>query len=786
MPERIHNAEPLSPHPGAANAPDAVVRLRRERLLAQSFGRDPRASLPRPLRPVVSPAACLAGVPAELRSRIGHNLQSTAFPYPQFLQGDGDLAWTEIETIELTNARWQVVICPRLGGRIFRIFDRRAERELLLLPPVLQQGVVGLPGAWFIGGVEFNAFRYGHNVHGQCTIRSRLVRLPAGEVAVELGACDELFGCAWQVTVALGRTQVFLRVELRNLSDKPQPDYWWTTIAVPAHRDIRVMAAPGPVLHHGMFRLGYQTDVWPWLHGHDWSRWLEHHEIASSYWYDHGSDVFGSIDTADGFAFVHQADRAVCRGRKLWSIGAGRDNGIWSDRLLEPPLPSYLELQSGLYPTQVECGWLQPGERRAWTESLGASSLPRGEEPEPYAALFARFENTAGAAMRSEYSDKKHDRAWTTVPGAPLTEPEERLRMSERITVAPEEVTAKEAAALVEEGWVGGDRWIRKLEHLLATGELTARGNLALAAARLDHGDTKDALTQLETLAAGLDATAGWAAFLLGLHGPSERWLHRATTLLAERGDVWLALDAVLARQQKDAERRDLWSRAPTMVLRRDDVRVARAAGALARGEWPEARSLLTAQLPTIAEGSPTPWLLYRETFVGEAAAHWRRGETEPAAGLLFFAGQAVPQFGIGRDEAGWSGDLLYYRWRLATDANRGLEASLLVAAALAARPYVGSVSAAYLARLLHESGHGAAVQRLEALHRWDADAGEAAAMLEPIRTAVLEPLKTGGTSRWQKLINDPLYRHRATLELHLLHQRAGAENAPPNPCSTR
>ena len=124
----------------------------------------------------------------------------------------------------------------------------------------------------------------------------------------------------------------------------------------------------------------------------------------------------------------------------------------------------------------------------------------------------------------------------------------------------------------------------------------------------------------------------------------------------------------------------------------------------------------------------------------------------------------------------------MYYRWRLATDASRGLEASLLLAAALAARPYVGSVSAAYVARLLHESGQTSAVQKLQVLHRWDADAGDAAMALAPVRAAVMDQLIDGGIRRWQELVDDPLHRHRAALELHLRRQCDEAGCAPANP----
>lgn len=734
---------------------------------------DARASRPRPLRPPLALAASLAGVPREMRARIGRNLQSTGFPYPQFLHG-GSWGWDEVELVELENARWRVVVCPSLGGRVLRIFDRRLGRDLLLQPPAVPQGVVGLPGAWFVGGVEFNAFRLGHNVHGQSTILSRQVRLANGDLAVELSAPDELFGTEWGVTIALGESQVFFRVELRNRSDVPQPDYWWTTIAVPAHRQTRVMAAPGPALHHGMFRTGYQSDRWPFLHSatgvRDWSRWPEHRELASVYFHEHDSDFFGCVDAASSVGFVHLADRSICRGRKMWSISAGRDNVIWSNRLLEPALPSYLELQSGLHPTQLECGLLEPGERRFWTESIGAIAFEGAAEEIDYGELFRRYEATARAEMQREYATHQPAAPWETKPEAVvLTAATERIDIATRVIRAPESVSAAEIATVTGQGWVAGKFWIQALEMRRGEGTLAAAGRLALAAAQLDAGDTQPALAELKQLAASDDEVGGWAAVLLGSYQKERGWLERAAARLPERADVWLALDDSLAGEGKHAERRELWSRVPVELRDRDDVRVARAACALALGEWAEARSFLQAPLPSVPEGSPTPWLIYRETFVAEAAESWYTGELEAATTALFLAGQPAPQFGVGRDEAGWGGDLLYYRWRAAKQAGRAFEADMLLAVARDTAAYAGSVSAAYLARLLSEANDPVAARRIDELRRWDLDTDGQGRAFSPLRAVVVQTLTSGRNDGWRSFLEDPLYRHRAALELEVL-----------------
>jgi Domain of unknown function (DUF5107) len=676
---------------GKTSPTETQIRHRRDRLLMLPFAGDSRASLPRPLRPNLPANASLAGVPPGLRARVGRNVQTTAFPYTQYLHRSGELAYAELDMIELENTWWRVVLCPSLGGRVLQVFDRRRQRDLLLQPAALNQGIIGLAGAWFIGGVEFNAFRFGHNVHGSSPVECRQVTLPDGTPAVEVGAFDELYCCSWRACIALGTRQVFFRIELANHDAEPQPDYWWTTIAVPADRHTRVMAAPGPMLHHGMSRIRYQHDTWPVLHGRDWSSWPNHHEIVAAYLHENSSDFFGSVDAASGFAFVHQADHAVCRGRKLWSIGAGRDDAIWSDRgLLEKAPGSYLELQSGLNPMQIECGHLQPGERRAWTESVGAVDFSPGDDggPDRYGALFSRFERAAATQMREEFLAWNTPGAWIAAQNGLLTGAAPRVDLSRRIVLEPQRVTVDEVNRATEAGWVAGSAWRRKLEELLKRGELGAPGQLALAAATIDGCRSGDALPQLRALSGADDTTAGWAAFLLGLHSGQLSWLERAAGLLPDRAEPWLAIDGALARDQRHLERNHLWARAPKALRARDDVRVALAAGALARGEWASVRSLLQEPLLSIAEGSMAPWLICRESYVAEALALWSGDNDDAPSRLLFLAGQAMPQFGIGRDEAGWSHDLLYYRWRLARERGRSVEAALLLGAGMRQETY--------------------------------------------------------------------------------------------------
>ena len=64
--------------------------------------------------------------------------------------------------MDVETDRWRITVCPDLGGRILGLTDRQLSRELLWQPTAFQFAPIGLPGAWLLGGIEFNAFRFGH------------------------------------------------------------------------------------------------------------------------------------------------------------------------------------------------------------------------------------------------------------------------------------------------------------------------------------------------------------------------------------------------------------------------------------------------------------------------------------------------------------------------------------------------------------------------------------------------------------------------------------------------
>ncbi|MDD5707678.1 MAG: DUF5107 domain-containing protein, partial [Kiritimatiellae bacterium] len=553
-----------------AHSDDTRIRLTRETLPIIPFDRMPRSAPPR-LSPTGSvPQLAYAGVPEGVSADFNRNLEMSSFPYPRWTMSDGKIRWQTCKLVTLENARWRVAVCPDFACRVMSLFDKHLGVELLWQSPVLRQAWLGLAGAWTIGGIEFNAFRFGHQVHGQHCLRVERVRTAAGWDAIVFGAVDELFGCSWQVTLAPLSDCVAMRVRMTNHSNRPQPGYWWTNIAVPMHNRSRVFYHPGPMLYHG-FAPGFVDRKWPFLNDQDWSYWPRQTGLISAYLYRNGSDYFGYGDALRGYAMAHHADRRICKGRKLWSLGAQYENHLWWQRLAEHNVSSYAEMQCGRCPTQVEADLLDPGQVVEWTESFTAFPWNcRGEYPR----VFAEYEARGAAAMAANAKAVNRPEFWEPRRRRPLVEADPRAAISEKVVLGGATVRSEEIERVVRDGWVGGADWIALLEKRERKGRNSASARLTLAAAQLDASRVDRARDLLTALCSRRGETGAQAGRLLAQIASANRQWREAERLLREalvktpgNGDIRVACHQALIVQGKYKAAAELWRQAPQAVL---------------------------------------------------------------------------------------------------------------------------------------------------------------------------------------------------------------------------
>ena len=310
----------------------------------------------------------------EEKTYIGRGMIPTMLPY--FQQDAYDRARNEraFEAAVLENDRLRAVFLPELGGRLWSLFDKEKNRELLYVNPVFQPGNLALRNAWFSGGVEFNVGIKGHNPLTCSPLHYCIDKTPEGEV-LRLYEYERIRGVVYSISAYLpdDSATLYIRPRIENRSDEKKHMYWWSNIAVPETKGTRVL-----VPAEESFLCFYNADHYTLDKAS-----IPHHEgidisypasIPSSrdFFYKIPKETAKWIASADenGHGLLQCSTRELI-GRKLFVWGQGQGGRHWNEWLSEEG-SAYIEIQAGLAHTQLEHIPMPARSVWEWTEAYTA------------------------------------------------------------------------------------------------------------------------------------------------------------------------------------------------------------------------------------------------------------------------------------------------------------------------------------------------------------------------------------------------------------------------------
>ncbi|MCW8176878.1 DUF5107 domain-containing protein [Verminephrobacter aporrectodeae] len=291
-------------------------------------------------------------------------------PYQVLGEYDRAQAPGEMPVLEFSNGRLTALLAPHLGGRLLSLRDQAADRELLFANPVFQPANLGSLNAWFSGGVEWNGLIPGHTPVSCCAVFAGVVHSARGPV-LRLYEFDRIVEATWQIDLFLpeGQDRLFVHGRIVNADAWEKQAYWWTNMAVPASPGMRVLSPADYAIEHVL--PGNQLERFDFP---DPAR------FDGSYpgnWTD-ACSVFFRTETpqplwiaaldAQGRGLAHVAS-AQMQGRKFFYFGTGRGGQHWMDFLSQPGRGHYVEIQSGITPTQNQRFALPAHGELHWTEA---------------------------------------------------------------------------------------------------------------------------------------------------------------------------------------------------------------------------------------------------------------------------------------------------------------------------------------------------------------------------------------------------------------------------------
>ncbi|MFC1526382.1 DUF5107 domain-containing protein [Candidatus Latescibacterota bacterium] len=292
--------------------------------------------------------------------------------------------------LRIENEHLRLTVLPDLGGRLYSLYDRDAEREVFYRNRVIKPGLVGQRGAWISGGIEYN-FPTGHTVTGFSPVLGRVRRNDDGSASIVVGDIEKVTRMAWSVTLTLhpGVAALQQDVHLYNRTTEPHRYYFWSNSAFPARPQTRFISPARYQTDHG----GDYVFSWPVHDGVDIS-WDHSHTGSTSYFgLEVPQDFFGAYDHEADAGLVHVADHREVPGKKFWTWGTGASSQRWVEILTDDD-GQYIEVQTGRFWNQSTWKQLLPQQTVDWREWwYGVRGLGGFDYAEENGALSIRLES---------------------------------------------------------------------------------------------------------------------------------------------------------------------------------------------------------------------------------------------------------------------------------------------------------------------------------------------------------------------------------------------------------
>ncbi|MBR2642713.1 MAG: DUF5107 domain-containing protein [Lentisphaeria bacterium] len=323
-------------------------------------------------------------LPEEDGLYLGYGLLPDLLPYA--MQDDYDL--TELQPMQIPSAVLEnehliAEFALSLGGRLWRLYDKDSQQELMTNNLQFIPRNLAIRNAWYAGGTEWNCGRRGHDAN-TCSDRfAAELNHPEYGPVLRIYDYSRDRKTPYQMDFFLppGSRFLYSRVRLANPGKEVVPMYWWSNIAADITPGCRVVV-PAKDTYSNSYNNGshfINRVTLPDGDGFD-TTYPDRFKYAHDHFYNIPADTrkYEALIKPDGKGLVHMSTRRL-QGRKLFVWGDSPGGHHWQRVLLAPGVEDYLEIQGGLAKTQQEHLPMPPTTVWEWLEAFGAIEADPGK-----------------------------------------------------------------------------------------------------------------------------------------------------------------------------------------------------------------------------------------------------------------------------------------------------------------------------------------------------------------------------------------------------------------------
>ncbi|MBU5450998.1 DUF5107 domain-containing protein [Acetivibrio sp. MSJd-27] len=301
----------------------------------------------------------------EEKESIGKGMIQTILPYKIQDHYTRERIPRKHKAAVLENEYMKAIFLLDLGGRLWSLYDKKRDRELLYVNSVFQPANLALRNAWFSGGVEWNVGIKGHN---PLTCEPLFAQSIDNHI-LRMYEYERIRDIVYSVSALLNEDKLLIKIRIENTSEKEKYMYWWSNIAVPEEDGTRVI-----VPAETTFRCYYSSDHYildkttnPISEGIDIS-YPQHLSMSQDFFYkipQNERKWIASVDANGKGLLQYSSDRLI--GRKTFLWGHGNGGKRWNSWLSNGE-DKYIEIQAGLMHTQLEHFVMNKHSVLEWTE----------------------------------------------------------------------------------------------------------------------------------------------------------------------------------------------------------------------------------------------------------------------------------------------------------------------------------------------------------------------------------------------------------------------------------
>lgn len=323
-------------------------------------------------------------ISAEDKKYIGKGMINTLLPYQIQSGYNRERKDLEFDAAILENEYLKATFVTELGGRLWSLYDKKADRELLYANDVFQPGNLALRNAWFSGGVEWNLGIKGHNPLTCSPMFAQKLTDKDGNPMLRMYEFERIREVAYSIVAKLEKDVLLVNVTIENTEDKDKYMYWWSNIAVDETKNTRVIVPAPESFYCSYEENGYFLNItnMPQMGGKDVS-YASNLGQSRDFFYKIPDDEKKWISAVDenGYGLIHMSTNELV-GRKMFAWGQGAGGRHWNNWLSDCG-KNYIEIQAGLLKTQLEHFVMKANSKISWTEGYSAvqadSKIAHGE-----------------------------------------------------------------------------------------------------------------------------------------------------------------------------------------------------------------------------------------------------------------------------------------------------------------------------------------------------------------------------------------------------------------------